>query len=115
MHLPHNQEPIAFWQFSPVLGNLRAIPTKLAEIRNPFGCGHGKSASFQGLEERHAKLAAGSGVTLLWKYRRALAIQSVRMTWNGQFPSEHTIWKRSWLKSRRRLWHEELRIPGLRR
>ena len=38
-----------------VLGNLRAIPTKLAEIRNPFGSGHGKSASYQGLEIRHAK------------------------------------------------------------
>ena len=45
-----------------VLGNLRAIPTKLAEIRNPFGSGHGKSASFQGLEERHAKLAVGSSI-----------------------------------------------------
>lgn len=48
-----------------VLGNLRAIPTKLAEIRNPFGSGHGKSASFQGLEERHAKLAAGSSITFV--------------------------------------------------
>ena len=33
-----------------ILGNLRAIPSKLAEIRNPFGSGHGKSASFKGLE-----------------------------------------------------------------
>lgn len=48
-----------------VLGNLRAIPTKLAEIRNPFGSGHGKSASFQGLEIRHAKLAVGSSVTFV--------------------------------------------------
>ncbi|MCH5297677.1 MAG: abortive infection family protein [Ruminococcus sp.] len=48
-----------------VLGNLRAIPTKLAEIRNPFGSGHGKSASFQGLEERHAKLAVGSSITFV--------------------------------------------------
>ena len=39
-----------------ILGNLRSIPSKLAEIRNPFGSGHGKSASFKGLEERHAKL-----------------------------------------------------------
>lgn len=45
-----------------VLGNLRAIPTKLAEIRNPFGSGHGKSALFQGLEVRHAKLAVGSSI-----------------------------------------------------
>ena len=48
-----------------VLGNLRAIPTKLVEIRNPFGGEHGKSASFQGLEERHAKLAVGSSITFV--------------------------------------------------
>ncbi len=48
-----------------VLGNLRAIPSKLAEIRNPFGSGHGKSASFKGLEVRHAKLAVGSSITFV--------------------------------------------------
>lgn len=48
-----------------VLGNLRAIPTKLAEIRNPFVSGHGKSASYQGLEIRHAKLAVGSSITFV--------------------------------------------------
>ena len=48
-----------------VLGNLRAIPSKLAEIRNSFGSGHGKSASFQGLEVRHAKLAVGSSLTFV--------------------------------------------------
>lgn len=48
-----------------VLGNLRSIPTKLAEIRNPFGSGHGKSANFQGLEVRHAKLAVGSSITFV--------------------------------------------------
>lgn len=48
-----------------ILGNLRAIPSKLAELRNPFGSGHGKSASFEGLEERHAKLAVGSSVTFV--------------------------------------------------
>lgn len=46
-----------------VLGNLRPISTKLAEIRNPFGSGHGKRASFQGLKECHAKLAVGSSIT----------------------------------------------------
>lgn len=52
-----------------VLGNLRGISTKLAEIRNPYGSGHGKSASFTGLETRHAKLAVGcriTFVTFLW-------------------------------------------------
>lgn len=48
-----------------ILGNLRAIPTKLAELRNPFGSGHGKSASFKGLEARHAKLAVGSSITFV--------------------------------------------------
>ena len=48
-----------------VLGNLRAIPTKLAELRNQFGSGHGKSVSFKGLEERHAKLAVGSSITFV--------------------------------------------------
>ena len=48
-----------------ILGNLRAIPSKLSEIRNPFGSGHGKSASFKGLEERHAKLAVGSSITFV--------------------------------------------------
>ncbi len=42
-----------------ILGSLRAIPSKLAELRNSYGSGHGKSASFVGLEERHAKLAVG--------------------------------------------------------
>lgn len=48
-----------------LLGSLRAIPTKLAELRNPFGSGHGKSASFRGLEVRHAKLAVGSSITFV--------------------------------------------------
>lgn len=48
-----------------VLGSLRAIPTKLAEIRNPFGSGHGKSAPFQGLEVRRVKFAVGSSITFV--------------------------------------------------
>lgn len=48
-----------------ILGNLRSISYNLAEIRNPFGSGHGKSSSFQGLEERHAKLAVGSSITFV--------------------------------------------------
>lgn len=48
-----------------VLGNLRGIVGKLAEIRNPYGSGHGKSASFIGLETRHAKLAVGCSITFV--------------------------------------------------
>lgn len=48
-----------------ILGNLRAIATKLAELRNPYGSGHGKSSSYTGLEPRHAKLAVGSSITFV--------------------------------------------------
>lgn len=48
-----------------ILGNLRAIATNLAVLRNPYGSGHGKSATYKGLEERHAKLAVGSSITLV--------------------------------------------------
>ena len=63
-----SSDPVAE-NIKAVLGNLRGITTKLAEIRNPYGSGHGKSASFTGLETRHAKLAVGCSitfVTFLW-------------------------------------------------
>ena len=63
-----NSDPVSK-NIKAVLGNLRGITTKLAEIRNPYGSGHGKSASFTGLETRHAKLAVGCSitfVTFLW-------------------------------------------------
>ena len=48
-----------------LLGNLKAIAGNLASLRNNYGSGHGKSASFKGLQERHAKLAIGSSMTLV--------------------------------------------------
>lgn len=48
-----------------LLGNLRAIAEALAELRNAFGSGHGKSATYKGLQPRHAKLAVGSSFTLV--------------------------------------------------
>lgn len=63
-----DSDPVAE-NIKAVLGNLRGISSKLAEIRNPYGSGHGKSASFTGLETRHAKLAVGCSitfVTFLW-------------------------------------------------
>lgn len=63
-----NTDPVSE-NIRAVLGNLRGITTKLAEIRNPYGSGHGKSAAFTGLETRHAKLAVGCSitfVTFLW-------------------------------------------------
>lgn len=61
-----------------ILGNLRAIATNLAELRNPYGSGHGKSATYKGLEERHAKLAVGSSITFvsfLWDTYEARLLQ----------------------------------------
>lgn len=52
-------------EMKAILGNLRAIATNLAVLRNPYGSGHGKSATYRGLEERHAKLAVGSSITLV--------------------------------------------------
>lgn len=48
-----------------ILGNLRSIASNIATLRNAYGSGHGKSASYKGLEERHAKLAVGSSITLV--------------------------------------------------
>lgn len=53
-----------------MLGSLSQVSHRMAELRNPFGSGHGKSPQFIGLEERHAKLAVGSALTLvnfLWE------------------------------------------------
>lgn len=52
-------------EMKAILGNLRAIATNLAALRNPYGSGHGKSATYKGLEERHAKLAVGSSIMLV--------------------------------------------------
>lgn len=48
-----------------LLQNLKIISQNIATIRNAYGSGHGKSASYKGLEERHAKLAVGSSITLV--------------------------------------------------
>lgn len=48
-----------------LLQNLKVISQNIATIRNAYGTGHGKSASYKGLEERHAKLAVGSSLTLV--------------------------------------------------
>ena len=52
-------------EMKALLGHLRAIATSLAALRNPYGSGHGKSATYKGLEERHAKLAVGSSITFV--------------------------------------------------
>lgn len=47
-----------------LLSNLSAISNGLAELRNPYGSGHGKDGKHRGLQPRHARLAAGAGITL---------------------------------------------------
>lgn len=48
-----------------ILGNLHGIAGNIGELRNEYGSGHGKSASYIGLKEHHAKLAIGSSTTLV--------------------------------------------------
>lgn len=47
-----------------LFGNLGSIVQSLAELRNHYGTGHGKSATSGGLSARHARLAAGAAATL---------------------------------------------------
>lgn len=47
-----------------LLSNLATITNGVAELRNNYGTGHGKSASYKGLGPRHAKLAVGAASTL---------------------------------------------------
>ncbi len=47
-----------------LLKNLSAIGHHLAELRNPFGTGHGKDAKHVGLQPQHARLAVGAASTL---------------------------------------------------
>ncbi len=47
-----------------LLSNLATITNGVAELRNSYGTGHGKSAKSKGLGARHAKLAVGAASTL---------------------------------------------------
>ena len=63
-----------------ILGNLRAIATNVATLRNPYGSGHGKAASYKGLEKRHARLAVGSSITFvdfLWATHEKRKMDSI--------------------------------------
>jgi len=53
-----------------ICSSLASISNLLAELRNLYGDGHGKSSDYKGLEERHARLALGAASTLsyfLWE------------------------------------------------
>lgn len=47
-----------------LLSNLVTITNGVAELRNSYGTGHGKSAKTKGLGSRHARLAIGAASTL---------------------------------------------------
>ncbi len=47
-----------------LLSNLATITQGIAELRNQYGTGHGKTAQTKGLSSRHAKLAVGAASTL---------------------------------------------------
>ena len=47
-----------------LLSNLGTIGNNLAELRGLYGTGHGKDGNLSGLSARHARLAAGSAITL---------------------------------------------------
>jgi len=47
-----------------LLSNLATITQGVAELRNHYGTGHGKTAGAKGLQSRHAKLAVGAASTL---------------------------------------------------
>jgi hypothetical protein len=48
-----------------ILSNLATIVQGVAELRNPYGTGHGPEGRAKGLELRHAKLATGAATTLV--------------------------------------------------
>ena len=52
-----------------IFGNLRGMVQKIAELRNLYGDGHGKSANFKGIPSKYAKLVVCSSIALtsfLW-------------------------------------------------
>lgn len=60
-----SDEALAFDVIKKILGNLSAISVGIAELRNPFGTGHGKNIGYKGLAPRHARLAVRSAVTVV--------------------------------------------------
>ena len=47
-----------------VLSSLGQVSQGIAELRNLYGTGHGRSARTKGVQPRHAKLAIGAAATL---------------------------------------------------
>jgi len=51
---------------SKILGSLASVTQNMAELRNSFGDGHGKSKTFVSLPPRYARLAVGSATTFVY-------------------------------------------------
>lgn len=49
-----------------ILGNLTGIPKNMAELRNAYGDGHGKTRSFKALPPRYARLAVGTATSIVY-------------------------------------------------
>ncbi len=60
-----------------ILQNLSGISHGMAELRNMYGTGHGKSASYKGLTPRHARLAIGSAITTVYFLWETFEIQDI--------------------------------------
>lgn len=60
--IPENTKSVN--SIKQVLNSLLTIVNGIAEIRNEFGTGHGKTANTKSLNSRHAKLVVGAASTL---------------------------------------------------
>lgn len=49
-----------------ILGNLSGISQSMAELRNAFGSGHGKTKTFVSLPPRYARLAVGTATSVVY-------------------------------------------------
>lgn len=58
------KSPIA-GSLKQIYGSLKGMVIPIAEIRNAYGTGHGRTADFVGIDSRHAKLLVGMSVTLV--------------------------------------------------
>lgn len=58
------KSPIA-GSLKQIYGSLKGIVGPVAEVRNAYGTGHGRTADFEGIDSRHSKLLVGISVTLV--------------------------------------------------
>lgn len=88
LHLNPSQVPEAApaaRTLKSLLGSLATAAKSLAELRNHYGTGHGKTASYIGLDEREARLAAGTSLALvqyLWDTHTELFAQETNRPTN---------------------------------